>query len=149
MKYFLRSLLAFIAFVITSACSDNDVRSVTLIGYNYTERPIGWFSVDDAGGSNVFAREKSGGGKMTCCLDIEVGKEVHVRWVYSYTKKQYMAGAREDEFEARARIPPPDSERSSYLEVHFYPDNHVELALTDFPSYARWDEIRSHGKLDD
>lgn len=149
MKYFIRSFLALIVFVVMSACSDNEVRSVTLIGYNYTERPIGWFSVDDAGGSNVFAREKSGGGKMTCCWDIEIGKEVRVRWVYTYTKKQYMSGAREEEFETSVRIPSPSSENSEYLEVHFYPDNHVELALTDFPSFARWDELKNHGKLDD
>jgi Protein of unknown function (DUF3304) len=118
-----------------SSCSAEDTRSVTVTGYNYTERPIYTFSVNGAGGSNIFVG--GGGAKMSCCTEITVGKPAVIKWVYDTTEKQYLAGLREENHSTTVTVPPPTVPEASYLEVHFYPDHHVELALVKFPGDRR------------
>lgn len=146
----LRKLLLLLTLLLgLSACHADDTRAVTLVGYNYTERPIGAFSVNGVGGSNVFAKEKSGGGKMSCCVDVTVLKTVRIDWVYHRTEEQDKAGIPIEYHSTTAVVPPPQTPESGYLEVHFFPDNHVELRLVKFSGRARWDEIQNHGALDD
>jgi Protein of unknown function (DUF3304) len=147
----LRRIIALFAWVmglfLLSSCSAEDTRSVTVVGYNYTERPIYTFSVNGAGGSNLFAKEKHGGGAFSCCTEITVGKPAVIKWVYDTTEKQYEAGLREENHSTTITVPPPTVSEASYLEVHFYPDHHVELALVKFPGKARWSEIKNPGEL--
>ena len=133
--------------LLLSACNSQDTRSVTLVGYNYTERPIYTFSVNGGGGSNIFVG--GGGAKMSCCTDITVGQPVEIKWVYSATEKQYLAGLRKENYSTTVIVPPPTVPEAEYLEVHFYPDHHVELALVKSPGNARWSEIPNHGELDE
>src|SRR5574343_1907958 len=130
-----------------TACHAGDTRSVTLVGYNYTDRPIGGFSVNGVGGSNVAVLHKEGGGGMSCCVDVTVGQTVKIKWRYHRTKKQREAGMPIEDRETTAMVPLPQRPEANYLEVHFYPDHHVELALVNFPGKARWDEIPNHGVL--
>lgn len=131
-----------------SACNAADKRSVTLVGYNYTERPIFSFSVDGVGGGNAFAGYKNGGGGWVCCTTVVVGKKVKIDWEYSYTKEQYDAGVREEQHSTSLTVPQPESTEAGYLEVHFYPDNHVELALVKFPGMGKWPPGTDMDKLE-
>jgi hypothetical protein len=140
MKYFRLFFMAVCASFITVACADSGERSVTLVGYNYTDRPIFTFSVNGAGGGNIFIN--GGGASFVCCADIVVGKEALVKWEYSYTKSQYMKGVRSEYFSSAVITPRPESASSEYLEVHFYPDNHVELNYVDFPGKRRLPKIQ-------
>ena len=130
----LPQLLAAVALLL-SACNSQDTLSVTLVGYNYTERPIYTFSVNGGGGSNIFVG--GGGAKMSCCTEITVGQPVEIKWMYSYTKKQYDEGLREEDYSNTVIVPPPTVPEAEYLEVHFYPDHRVELALVKFPGDRR------------
>ena len=130
----LPQLLAAVALLL-SACNSQDTLSVTLVGYNYTERPIYTFSVNGGGGSNIFVG--GGGAKMSCCTEITVGQPVEMKWLYDTTEKQYLAGLREEKRSTTVIVPPPTVPEAEYLEVHFYPDHRVELALVKFPGDRR------------
>ena len=130
----LPQLLAAVALLL-SACNSQDTLSVTLVGYNYTERPIYTFSVNGGGGSNIFVG--GGGAKMSCCTEITVGQPVEIKWLYDTTEKQYLAGLREEKRSTTVIVPPPTVPEAEYLEVHFYPDHRVELALVKFPGDRR------------
>ena len=133
----LSALACLLGLLLLGACSSQDTRSVTVIGYNYTERPIYTFSVNGVGASNLFAKQKYGGGKDSCCIDITVGQPVEIKWLYDTTEKQYLAGLREEKRSTTVIVPPPTVPEAEYLEVHFYPDHHVELALVKFPGDRR------------
>ena len=111
------------------------MENLGLVGYNYTERPIYTFSVNGGGGSNIFVG--GGGAKMSCCTEITVGQPVEIKWLYDTTEKQYLAGLREEKRSTTVIVPPPTVPEAEYLEVHFYPDHHVELALVKFPGDRR------------
>ena len=145
----LSALACLLGLLLLGACNSEDTRSVTVIGYNYTERPIYTFSVNGVGASNLFAKQKYGGGKDSCCTDITVGQPVEIKWVYSATEKQYLAGLRKENYSTTVTVPPPTMPEAEYLEVHFYPDHHVELVLVKSPGNARWSEIPNHGELDE
>ena len=134
----LSALVCLLALLLLGACNSQDTRSVTVIGYNYTERPIYTFSVNGVGASNLFAKQKYGGGKDSCCIDITVGQPVEIKWLYDTTEKQYLAGLREEKRSTTVIVPPPTVPEADYLEVHFFPDHHVELYLVKFPSHGRW-----------
>ena len=134
----LSALACLLGLLLLGACNSEDTRSFTLVGYNYTERPIYSFSVDGVGGGNAFAGFRSGGGGFVCCADITVGKPVEIKWLYDTTEKQYLAGLREEKRSTTVIVPPPTVPEAEYLEVHFFPDHHVELYLVKFPSHGRW-----------
>ena len=131
----LSALACLLGLLLLGACSSQDTRSVTLVGYNYTERPIYTFSVNGGGGSNIFVG--GGGASFSCCTDITVGQPVEIKWLYDTTEKQYLAGLREEKRSTTVIVPPPTVPEAEYLEVHFYPDHHVELALVKFPGDRR------------
>ena len=132
----LSALACLLGLLLLGACNSEDTRSVTVTGYNYTERPIYTFSVNGGGGSNIFVG--GGGAKMSCCTDITVGQPVEIKWLYDTTEKQYLAGLREENRSTTVIVPPPTVPEAEYLEVHFFPDHHVELYLVKFPSHGRW-----------
>ena len=143
----LSALACLLGLLLLGACNSEDTRSLTLVGYNYTERPIYTFSVYGGGGSNIFVG--GGGASFSCCTEITVGQPVEIKWVYSATEKQYLAGLRKENYSTTVTVPPPTMPEADYLEVHFYPDHHVELALLKSPGDARWSEIPNHGELDE
>ena len=132
----LSALACLLGLLLLGACNSEDTRSFTLVGYNYTERPIYTFSVNGGGGSNIFVG--GGGAKMSCCTEITVGQPVEIKWLYDTTEKQYLAGLREENRRTTVIVPPPTVPEAEYLEVHFFPDHHVELYLVKFPSHGRW-----------
>lgn len=128
------------ASALLSACSAEDKRTVTLVGYNYTERPIFAFSVNGAGGGNIFVN--GGGASFSCCGEVTVGKPAEIKWTYSRTKKQFEAGIQIEHHTTTVTVPEPSVPEAEYLEVHFYPDHHVELALVKFPGKRRMPKVK-------
>lgn len=54
----------------------SDVTSLGIVGYNYTNRAINTFTIDGAGGGNLYVSSPaSGGGGTTCCVPYVPGIE--------------------------------------------------------------------------
>jgi hypothetical protein len=145
MKKFLALLTFFMAAVVMlmvflpSAWLHPNTYTVTLVSYDYTDRTISGYSVDDAGGGNAFVGQINGGGKWACCARVTVGEPVHIAWESSYSRKQYEAGIRAEDHDLTVMVPKPEGhEKPQYLEVHFYSPKHIELRLVPFPGQARW-----------
>ena len=123
-------------------------REVSLMGYNYTDRPIHSFSVNGAWGANAFAGSREGGGKPTCCTTVTIGETVKINYQLSTTRTQYEAGLRLEDFTTTAVVPPPQTPTSDFLTAHFYQDGRVELILMEFPGKAYWPAGTDMSKLE-
>ena len=146
----MRRIFTALLLILLTSCSRAQTYTVTLAGYDYTDRPIGWYSVDGAGGGNMFAGFLGGGGKWACCADVTVGKPVHIEWTFHTTRAQYDAGMRMEDHELTVTVPKPEgSVPPKYLEVHFYSKDHIELRLVPFPGDARWPAGTDMSKLTD
>lgn len=117
--------------------------SLTLTGYNYTNRYIDEFSVDGNGGGNLFiSSPTSGGGGSACCVRHLQGHKadvVRVRWQSGgclYSVKSDLDPEVFDQIhsfykEADVQVDQAIPERPEYFEVHFYPDGHMEAFITE------------------
>lgn len=114
---------------------------LTMIGYNYTDHYIDNYSVNGAWGGNVFISDSdSGGSKDACCVRWVVGQSlpvmVHIRWESSacvYTKNvegENFERAKQFYSEKDVSLKGPIPSDPQYFETHFYPDGHVEVAIT-------------------
>ena len=122
---------------------------LTLEGYNYTNRYIDEFSVDGNGGGNLFVSgENSGGGGSVCCVSLISGahaRKVKVRWqtdACTYDEQTYSNGEKNSNTyrifkEVEVQVDPHIPDYPAYFEVHFYPDGHVEAAITEHASPPR------------
>ncbi|MBB5189385.1 hypothetical protein HNQ50_000095 [Silvimonas terrae] len=129
--------------------------SLGLIAYNYTNRTIDTYSVNGAGGGNVFlSRSSAGGSKTTCCsgfsLKDPLPRQYRIQWggdECRYTQVSSYDGTRRNDARilwreqtvslSAADIHVPPGEEPAYFETHFYPDGHVEVAVTSRPSAPR------------
>jgi hypothetical protein len=101
---------------------------VDIIGYNYTNQYIESFNVNGYGGGNVsLSTATSGGGSQYCCYYFMPGVgfpfEVEVEWTPSGRNGPWT--------KTKALIPEPKTDRPKYLQIHFYPDGHIEGELSD------------------
>ncbi|PWF49292.1 DUF3304 domain-containing protein [Massilia glaciei] len=123
--------------------------SLTLTGYNYTNRYIDQFSVDGQGGGNLYVSGPlGGGGGSVCCVPYIIGAgawKTMIRW--------QVGGCRFDEIidsggqtlfqvhpvfkEIEVHINPSIPDNPRYFEVHFFPDGHAEAAITEYSSPPR------------
>ena len=118
-------------------------------GYNYTDDYINSFTVNGAGGGNLFVSgPESGGGKSACCFSYQPGEplpiKLKVRWVADYCTSRHVNkygeifdDVRDIWTEAEASISQPPLGKASALEVHIYRDGHVEAAITSGNSPPR------------
>lgn len=115
---------------------------LTMIAYNYTDHYINGYSVDGAGGGNVFLSDAtSGGGGGACCVRWLVGRslpvKVHIKWTSG--ECTYMDKIEGENFEEakvfytekNVWLKAPVPAAPQYFETHFYPDGRVEVAITD------------------
>ncbi|MBX3625682.1 MAG: DUF3304 domain-containing protein [Rhizobacter sp.] len=123
--------------------------ALTIYGYNYTNRYIDQFYVDGQGGGNLdVSTPTSGGGGRVCCISWRDGtplpQKVKVRWMNAACKRWVTNSSGESrqvpvpqfvETEAALQGPVPANPR--YFEVHIYPDEHIEVAITAMPSEPR------------
>jgi hypothetical protein len=124
--------------------SQAQAQSLLIQGYNYTDTYIDSFTVNGAGGGNIFVSSPTtGGGKSTCCYSFNPASkaQVTIRWsanycMYSTTNKYGETYQwRKSLFrEVQVPIERPQAGVPAALEVHFYPDGHVEAAVT--PGYS-------------
>ncbi|MFC0131972.1 hypothetical protein CR105_16245 [Massilia eurypsychrophila] len=132
--------------------------SLALVGYNYTSRYIDTFSVNGQGGGNLYVSSPtSGGGGAVCCVSYVQGRpmgEVTIRWQSggcTFRAPGPMADGRTHlahSFfrEIRVKVDPRLPDDPQEFEVHFYPDGHVEAAITDGSSSPRL--VYSKGRED-
>jgi hypothetical protein len=109
--------------------------SVCLQGFNYTDRIIDEYRVNGLWGGNVSAKEADehygGGGKLACVGSVG-GKTATIMWKYGMpTLADYHNGVKPETHEVTLPMPVAQSNHARYFQVHFFPDNHVELKLLD------------------
>lgn len=112
--------------------SSKNLYSLGIVGYNYTEVGIFDYSVNGRGAFNLsVSTEDSGGGKTACCFGwapaTKLPLQVKVEWTRDETTwcRQTVA------------FSGPIAPEPTTLEVHIYPDRHVEVAITDTYSPPR------------
>lgn len=106
--------------------------SVVAYGYNYTDLYIDSFEVDGAGGGNLeVSTPTSPGGGHTCCAMVTAGLPLGTKFNIKWTRdrKRWC----EQDVPLTKPIPP----EPRYLEVHFYPDGHIEIEATQQASPPR------------
>lgn len=132
----------------TQNASRQQAQGLLIQGYNYTDMFIDSFTVDGAGGGNVFVSSPTtGGGGSVCCYSFNPSAPrpilLKIRWATAYCMEHkanpYAFGPRfVDERKTlwkEASVPLSEvSTPAMALEVHFYPDGHVEAAVT--PGYS-------------
>ncbi len=113
-------------------------------GYNYTDTYIDSFTVNGAGGGNIFVSgPTTGGGESACCYSFNPASkaQVTIRWSANYC--MYSTSNKYGETyqwrkslyrEVQVPVAGPTGCEPAALEVHFYPDGHVEAAVT--PGYS-------------
>jgi hypothetical protein len=122
---------------------------LSITGYNYTDRYINDFSVNGNSGGNIYVSSPSGGGGgSTCCATYVSGDKawrVRVEWQIGgcmYDKSVNDDGSLVYSIhpyykEVVVQIDPRIPNDPKYLEVHFYPDGHIEAAVTEKKSAPR------------
>jgi hypothetical protein len=109
-----------------------------IMGYNYTDRAIADFAVNGAAGSNVeLSTPTAGGGKMSCCVVLArnakapfwIDVEYQMDALESYPPRKLIEPAGHY-IKARVQVKGPIPSDPSYLEVHFYPDHHIEATIS-------------------
>lgn len=120
---------------------------LTIYGYNYTNRYIDQFYVNGNGGGNLFVSGPGGGGGgSVCCFSYTPGtpapKTVTVKWQHGackYKETKDSTYAYTHPFFKTIEVPvnPKIPANPGYFEVHFYPDGHVEAAITEHSSPPR------------
>lgn len=114
--------------------------SLTIYGYNYTDTGIGLFQVNGHGGGNLSVSHLSSipGGSSVCCVPLFTplpkGNKVKIKW------NRYANVWCEQEVPFEGPVP----SNGEHMEVHFYPDGHIELAVTPDFSPPRLALDRSH-----
>jgi hypothetical protein len=122
--------------------------SLTLQGFNYTDKYIDRFQVDGLGGGNIFvSTETNGGGKSACCVSYVLGasaRKVKIRWQTDacrfnerISRGQKYSNIHSFFKEVEVQVDRDIPEHPRYFEVHFYPDGHVEAAMTEQASRPR------------
>jgi hypothetical protein len=109
-----------------------------IMGYNYTDRAVADFSVNGAAGSNVeLSTTTAGGGKMSCCVALGrnikapfwIDIEYKMSALESYPPRRMIEPSGKY-MKARVEVKGPIPPDPSYLEIHFYPDHHIEATIS-------------------
>ncbi|MFL6657178.1 MAG: DUF3304 domain-containing protein [Massilia sp.] len=123
--------------------------NLSLTGYNYTNRYINDFSVNGQSGGNIYVSGPSGGGGGdVCCVGYVIGARIwnlRVRWQIDGCRfDEHTDSAGQELFqlysfykEVEVKVDTTKTDRPHYLEVHFFPDGHLEAILTEHLSPPR------------
>jgi hypothetical protein len=129
---------ASLLFVSMAACSKSEptYTSVSTEALNYLPYNLVRFTITDQFGNKARGggdlEPGAGEGSIACCYLLR-GTELKVQWTY-YDADDWRPGeqVKKQQGEASVSLPPtavPDSIGSRILEVHFYPDRHVEVVF--------------------
>jgi hypothetical protein len=125
-------------FVAMAACGKPEptYTSVSTKALNYLPYNLVRFTITDQFGNTARGggdlEPGAGEGSIACCYLLK-GTDFKVQWTY-YDADDWRPGeqVKKQQAEASVLLPPatmPDSIGSRILEVHFYPDRHVELSF--------------------
>jgi len=126
-----------------------DEYSLAIVGYNYTSRYIDQFSVNGAGGGNIYVSSPtSGGGGSVCCSTFfpdAPNLKMKVRWqsgacryISFVSKEGEKTWSHHLFFKEREVTPIIETvAEPAFMEVHIYPDDHVEAVVTSAMSAPR------------
>jgi hypothetical protein len=106
--------------------------NLTMYGYNYTDTEIGSFEVNGQGGGNLQPSTlTAGGGKSVCCIAfyMPMSKPLSIKIKWTRDIDTWC--------EQEVTLRPTSIVKPKYFEVHFYPDGHIELAVTEESSDPR------------
>ncbi|AIO74451.1 DUF3304 domain-containing protein [Burkholderia multivorans] len=134
----LRAAAAGLLFASIAACSKAEptYTSVSTEALNYLPYNLVRFTITDQFGNKAHGggdlEPGAGEGSIACCYLLK-GTDFKVQWTY-YDADDWRPGeqVKKQQAEASVSLPPskvPDSVGSRILELHFYPDRHVELAF--------------------
>lgn len=122
--------------------NSSEPKMLAITGYNYTNRHIGSFSVNGAGGGNIFvSTPTSGGGGSTCCVLYRPGtrvRKVMVEWqtggCYFHEKSEVSGDVFDTlhsfSFRREVEVEPVVTTDPKVMEIHFYPDGSIKAAVT-------------------
>jgi Protein of unknown function (DUF3304) len=138
MPQFIRLLfLSLLLFSAGCGAKDSGSSALGIVGYNYTDRAIASFSVNGNGGGNIYlSTPTNGGGKTVCCMSVRPGTtlplKMEVEWTWDRVEDDNGKVLRPEESrKATAVLDGPLPAKPTQFEVHFYPDGHVEVAVSD------------------
>lgn len=122
---------------VLTACQEKP-QLLGITGYNYTNRYIDTFSVNSQGGTNLSANTNGSG--EACCIgirpDVDLPVSIHVEWTYG-AKWDFDKGIKLREAETKVsdvQLKGPIPKNPKIFVVHFYPDNTVEVEVSeDYP----------------
>ena len=130
--------------VALSACGKSEpvYSGISVIAHNYLPYNLDGFTISDAYGNKAGGGNSlpGGGGGVTCCYKLQ-GTEFTVKWNYVDVDQWHKGNEETLHVEAKATMSPsqvPEKVGDRILEVHFYPDRHIEL---QFPG-TLFDESR-------
>ncbi|WP_322088025.1 DUF3304 domain-containing protein [Burkholderia sp. BCC1999] len=145
-----------------SACGKSEpvYGGISVIAHNYLPYNLDGFTITDAYGNKAGGGNSlpGGGGGVTCCYKLQ-GTEFTVKWNYVDVDQWHKGNEETLHAEARAVMSSaqvPEKIGDRILEVHFYPDRHVELqfpgALADasripMVDVSRWMSSRYQDQL--
>ncbi len=109
-------------------------KEIDILGFNYTDKFIDAFNVNGhSGGAVSLSSDTAGGGSARCCFRYFPGVgfpyEIEVEWGSS---ERWGPTQKTKVFIPKPKVPDPEM-----LEIHFYPDGHVEGELIEGYSAPR------------
>lgn len=123
-KIVTRLLISILLALVLSSChAGDDAMGLDVVGYNHTDRDIGFFTVNGQGGAYI-GKHEGGGGSM-CCVSIpstySPGMTVTVRW----------AGEQIGKTQVRVvKVPPYAPDDGGHFAVHFLRNGDVLVFVT-------------------
>lgn len=122
-----------------SAATDQELRSynLALVGYNYTDYEITSFEVNGQGGGNIeVSDEDEAASGSVCCVSVysPMPKALPVTIKWNPIDDKWC--------EQTVMLEPPLPAKPENFEVHFYPDGHIEVAVTDPPTGRMYSTAR-------
>lgn len=136
LRHILRPLLVLCLLTPALGGCKDDAVMLGIVGYNYTDRYIDRFSVGAMGGGNVFlSNDDGGGGSVSCCIGYDPDRPLPialpVEWMFGYQLGPDGEIAVPDEHHrTTAVLDGPVPAGPAYLEVHFMPDDTVQLRIS-------------------
>ncbi|EKS9799444.1 MULTISPECIES: DUF3304 domain-containing protein [Burkholderia] len=130
-----RVLATCLLFAAVTACgkSEPTYSGISVMGRNYLPYNMNGFTITDAYGNKASGGGDdppgAGGGSVACCYTLK-GTEFTVKWKYYDADRWTMDDSHAQQVETKVVMPSsavPEKVGNRILEVHFYPDRHVEF----------------------